>query len=125
LLRVMNNLINNAIQHSPVGSIVSVDVVKNGGGVTITVADSGSGIAPEALDQVFKRYYRGSHSRTRPNRETHRESAQELGRESEGSGLGLAISKAIAEAHGGSLEVKSPEGSGATFTLFLPAGVEE
>lgn len=109
LLRVLNNLIDNAIRYSPAGSKVLVTAAPQNGGVLISVADSGDGIDPQVLDQVFQRYYRGSHARTRGANET------------DGSGLGLAISKAIAEAHGGTLEVANQEGSGAIFRLFLPA----
>jgi len=109
LLRVLNNLIENAIRYSPAGSSVSVTARLRGEGIAISVADSGEGIDPAALDQVFQRYYRGSHARTRSNEESE-----------EGSGLGLAISKAIAQAHGGTLEVANQANAGAIFTLYVP-----
>ena len=71
----------------------------------LTVGDTGSGIAPEDLPRLFERFFRADKSRTPAN-----------GR----SGLGLAISKAIVEAHGGSIEVTSEPGAGTTFTIRLP-----
>jgi len=106
---VLNNLIENAIRYSPAGSSVSVTARLRGEGIAISVADSGEGIDTAALDQVFQRYYRGSHARTRSNEESE-----------EGSGLGLAISKAIAQAHGGTLEVANQANAGAIFTLYVP-----
>jgi len=74
------------------------------GSVALTVADTGEGIPPADLPHIFERFYRADKSRS-------------AGR----SGLGLAISKAIVEAHGGTLAVSSQPGAGATFTLRLPA----
>jgi two-component system sensor histidine kinase BaeS len=73
--------------------------------VTIEVADTGSGIAPEDLPHVFDRFYRADKSRAR---------------ESGGSGLGLAIAKSLVEAHGGSIEAMSRPGHGTQMIIRLP-----
>ena len=80
------NLIQNAIHHTPPDGSVTVRVEDAGGGVEIEVADTGAGIAAEQRDRVFEPFYRGDAARQSP-----------------GAGLGLAISRAIVEAHGGSI----------------------
>ena len=72
--------------------------------VSISVADTGTGIAPESIPHLFERYYRGEDARTR----------------GEGTGLGLAIAASVARAHGGTLTVESTPGAGSTFILRLP-----
>jgi signal transduction histidine kinase len=86
LSRVLFNLIQNAIHHTPPDGSVTVRVEDAGGGVEIEVADTGEGIAAEQRDRVFEPFYRGDAARQSP-----------------GAGLGLAISRAIVEAHGGSI----------------------
>ena len=76
------------------------------GQVTLTVTDTGPGIAPAHLPFIFNRFYRADASRSTETGE---------------SGLGLAIVKALVEAHGGTIEVRSVEGHGATFVVRLPA----
>jgi signal transduction histidine kinase len=77
-----------------------------GGQVRISVADTGEGIAAEHLDHVFERFYRADPSRRRTGG---------------GTGIGLTIAKAIVEAHGGRIGVRSAgPGAGATFTVTLP-----
>lgn len=105
LLRVLDNLLDNARRHTPVGGTVGLSAREEAGQVVIEVSDTGEGIPPEALTLVFDRYYRGSSPRTRAHA---------------GSGLGLAIARAIARAHGGELTAESTLGSGSTFTLHLP-----
>jgi len=75
----------------------------------LAVVDTGPGISPEDLPRVFERFYRADKSR---------------GRAEGRSGLGLAISKAIVEAHGGSIEAASQAGAGSTFVVRLPAGTQ-
>ena len=75
------------------------------GEVVITVADTGSGIAPEDLPHVFDRFWRADKSRSRSTG---------------GSGLGLAIVRKLAEAHGGTVDVISTTGTGTTFRVRLP-----
>ncbi len=105
LLRVLDNLLTNARQHTPAGGAVSLRASATDDEVRIAVQDSGEGMPPEVLDHVFERYYRGEEARTRSGR---------------GTGLGLAISRAIARAHGGDLTAESTLGQGSTFTLCLP-----
>lgn len=107
LLRVFDNLLANARQHTPAGGTVSLCATTTDDEVRIAVRDSGAGMAPEVLAHVFERYYRGEEARTRSSR---------------GTGLGLAISRAIARAHGGDLVAESTLGQGSTFTLCLPLG---
>ena len=105
LARLLNNLLGNALEHSG-GNRVTVSATREENWVVLRVRDNGHGIAD--VTRVFERFYRGDESRTRdPNGASH-------------SGLGLSIAKAIAEAHGGTLEAIS-SGSGATFELRLPA----
>jgi signal transduction histidine kinase len=103
--RVLNNLIKNALHHTPPGGEVHVQVLRQAEQVKITVRDSGPGIPVEDRDQIFERFYRGEKSR---NRQTG------------GAGLGLAIARGIIEAHGGQISVESQPGQGATFCFSLP-----
>ncbi len=104
LLRLLGNLLVNARQHTPPGGSVRLAVAREGDRVTFSVADTGAGIAADALPHLFERYYRGQDARTR----------------GEGTGLGLAIAASIARAHGGTLAVESVPGAGSLFTLTLP-----
>jgi two-component system sensor histidine kinase GlrK len=103
ILQVLRNLIGNAIKFTPMdGQIkVSTQPVKQGG-IQVSVADSGVGIAEEDLENVFDKYQRGSNSSGRV-----------------GTGLGLSIVKHIIDAHGGTLWVKSEQGIGSTFFFVL------
>jgi two-component system sensor histidine kinase MprB len=95
--RAVNNLLDNAAQHS---GRVEVRVGADG---TVAVRDHGPGIPDGDLPHLFDRFYRGATARGRP-----------------GSGLGLAIVRQVAESHGGSVRVESPEDGGARFVLSLP-----
>jgi two-component system sensor histidine kinase BaeS len=101
LRQALDNLIANAIGHSPAGGTVTVTARRGGGSVVIAVADEGDGIASDDLARVFEPGVRLT--ATRP-----------------GSGLGLAVVRTIAQAHGGEVEVESTPGQGATFRLVLP-----
>ncbi len=105
IAQVITNLLSNAVDHTPAGGQVRITTQVEYGMAILMVADHGPGIAPEHLPHIFDRFYRADAART---------SAQ--GR----SGLGLAISKAIVTAHGGTIEVASEAGKGATFTVRLP-----
>lgn len=104
-LQVLRNLIDNALQHTPEGGSISVNVCKpDDTSVAIEVRDTGEGIAPEHLPHIFDRFYRIDPSRQRKS----------------GTGLGLAIVKLLTEAQGGSVSVESKVGEGSTFRLRFP-----
>jgi two-component system sensor histidine kinase BaeS len=105
--QALGNLISNAIRYTPPGGQVVVGVRRVADGYNLTVADDGTGIAPDHLPHVFDRFYRAEASRSRTTG---------------GSGLGLAITKHLVEAHGGRITVVSRLGSGSTFTIWIPAG---
>jgi len=106
IAQALRNLIGNALRHTPVDGTISLRAEQVAGDVRVTVADTGEGIPPEALDQVFERFYRADRSRARA---------------SGGSGLGLAITKAWVEAMGGRVGVESAVGRGSRFWFELPA----
>ena len=102
LKRIIQNLIANAIRHTPRGEIViDAHEAPDRGGVECTVADSGTGIREDFIDRIF-------------------EKGETEDGDGEGKGLGLAIVKTFVEAHGGTVSVGSAPGRGATFTFFLP-----
>ncbi len=101
------NLLTNAVKYTPAGGSVRLQLGPSNGRVTLTVADSGVGIAPGDLPHIFDRFWRADSARTRTG-------------ERSGTGLGLAICKWIAEAHGGRIDVQSRPGRGTTFTVTLP-----
>lgn len=104
--RVLNNLIGNALRHTPAQGRVSVWVRRTGKNVEVTVSDTGEGIRSKDMPHVFERFYRGDASRSR-----HRGA---------GAGLGLAIARGIVQAHGGDIKVESEIGKGTQFTFHLP-----
>ncbi|MEA2634498.1 MAG: two-component system, OmpR family, heavy metal sensor histidine kinase CusS [Chloroflexota bacterium] len=105
LRRVMDNLIDNATRHSPAGTAVQLTGAPTAEGWNIEVRDQGPGIPSAARAALFERFARVDDARAR---------------DGGGAGLGLALSRAIAESHGGSLQLVEPNGRGATFRLFLP-----
>ena len=105
LLHCLRNLFSNAAKHGG-GAPVRVTAKAEGDMVELVVADSGPGIAPEDLPHVFEPFYRGNRAKEE---------------QVQGSGLGLSLVKKIVEAHGGSIEVHSHLGDGATFRMLLPA----
>ncbi|GAQ50469.1 sensor histidine kinase [Streptomyces acidiscabies] len=109
LLQVVGNLLSNALVHTPPGTPVDVRVgttLADGTPVAvIEVADRGPGLAPADAERVFERFYRADPSRSRPRG---------------GNGLGLAIASAIAQGHGGRVELDTAPGEGCTFRLVLP-----
>lgn len=116
--RVLSNLIQNAICHTPAQGLVNVSAqLCDDGRVQVKIQDTGEGIALEDLEKIFEPFYRGEKSRVR-NPTTSLRSAQDV--YSSGSGLGLAIAKGFVEAHGGSIGVESHVGTGSTFWFRLP-----
>ena len=108
LLRLLDNLLSNARNHVPAGGAVALDARKEGDAIRLSVRDTGPGMTPEETQNIFNRYYRGDGPRTRGKR---------------GTGLGLPISRAIAEAHKGSLRVESEKGVGSEFIVLIPASL--
>ena len=106
--RVLANLVQNALQHTPAGGRVTVRARSDGAMVEVEVADTGAGIAAHALPHVFERFYRADPAR---------------GREHGGAGLGLAIARGLVEAHGGRIWAESEvdRGTIVRFTLPTPA----
>ncbi|HEX5942252.1 MAG TPA: HAMP domain-containing sensor histidine kinase, partial [Anaerolineales bacterium] len=104
--RVLNNLISNALRHTPARGRVSVWVRRAASGVDVTVSDTGEGIRAQDIPHIFERFYRGDASRTRIR--------------GTGAGLGLAIARGIMRAHGGDIQVQSEPGKGTQFTFHLP-----
>lgn len=106
LREIIDNLLGNALRHTPAGGTVTVTTAGRPREVDVTVADTGEGIAAEHLNHLFDRFYRVDPAR---------------GRHGGGSGIGLTIARALAQAHGGSLHAASDGvGRGAVFTLTLP-----
>jgi two-component system, OmpR family, sensor histidine kinase BaeS len=104
--QVLTNLLTNAVRYTPPPGTVTIAARRQGREVAFSVRDSGIGIAPEDLPNIFERFFRADRSRSRS---------------SGGSGVGLTIAKALAEAMGGSLSASSEgAGKGSTFTLLLP-----
>jgi len=100
-------VLDNALKYTPAGGTVTVTVGATGGQCALVVRDTGVGIPPDVLPHVFERFYRG---------------APAEGREP-GAGLGLAIARWVAEAHGGTVVIKSEPGRGTVVTIRLPAAV--
>jgi signal transduction histidine kinase len=109
-VRVLSNLVANALRHTPAGGAITLSAAHTARGVALAVADTGMGIPAEHLPNVFERFYRADESRQ-----------QATG----GSGLGLAIVRSIVEAHGGQALVESSPGQGSVFTITLPAGAPQ
>jgi two-component system OmpR family sensor kinase len=106
LRQVVDNLLSNARIHTPAGTAVHVRLTQEGRDWVLTIADEGPGLSEAQQEHVFDRFWRADPARTR-------------GRG--GTGLGLAIVSSIAEAHNGSVAVRSVPGEGATFTIRIPA----
>ena len=107
LRQVLVNLLQNAALYAP-GNVVRVEAHERAGAVEIRVVDHGPGIPEPERARIFEPY-----NRARP------------GLRARGSGLGLAISRGFVAAHGGTLEVETTPGGGATFVVRLPTAREE
>lgn len=103
--QVMNNLLQNAVTHTPHGGRIDVLIAEEGETVSVSVADTGEGIPNEELPNVFDRLHRVDPSRARSTG---------------GAGLGLTIARQLVEAHGGIIRAESTPGTGSTFTFTLP-----
>ena len=108
ILQVLLNLMGNALQYTPSGGTVTVHVQRQDGQITVTVFDTGIGIASEHLPYLFERFYRVDHARATGS--------------SSGSGVGLTIARRLVEAHNGRIWAASPgSGLGSSFTFMLPS----
>jgi len=103
--RVLNNLISNALRHTPAGGEILLLARRTASGVEVSVRDTGEGIHSRDLPHIFDRFYRGEKSRNRGTG---------------GAGLGLAIARGIVHAHGGDIQVESESGKGTQFTFNIP-----
>jgi signal transduction histidine kinase len=104
LTRVLQNLLQNAIRHTPADGTVRVEAHIHGDRLEVVVVDDGDGIPAADMSRVFEPFWRGDAARATP-----------------GAGLGLALAKRITEALGGDIEVQSPTRGGARFAVLLPA----
>jgi signal transduction histidine kinase len=107
LSQVMNNLLVNALRHTPKGGCIELRAARENGHVRLDVEDTGEGISRDHLPHVFERFYRADRARSRATG---------------GAGLGLAIAKAIIHSHNGDISVSSEgvAGKGTIFTIRLP-----
>jgi signal transduction histidine kinase len=105
LTQLVLNLLENALRHTPAVGRITLTVEPADDGVSLVVADTGSGIAAEHLSRLFERFYRVDKARSRS---------------AGGFGLGLAICEWIAKVHAGKLTVESEVGVGTRFRLWLP-----
>jgi two-component system OmpR family sensor kinase len=105
LHRLAGNLVENALLHTPPGTPVTVSLRREGDSAVLEVADRGPGVPERLRERVFERFASGAGD----------------GASGRGSGLGLAIVKAVADAHGGRVELSEADGGGARFRVTLPA----
>lgn len=105
LALLLRNLLDNAIQYTPVGGKVNLEARRAGDSVIVRVEDTGIGIPLEAQPRIFERFYRVDRARSRARG---------------GTGLGLAIVKHVAELHGGRIDLQSEVGRGSTFEIVFP-----
>jgi signal transduction histidine kinase len=103
--QILRNLLNNALMHTPAGGVIKIHAMTKGDEIEVTVRDTGEGIAPEHLHNIFERFYRTDQSRERATG---------------GAGLGLAIVKQFVSLHGGRVGVTSTVGDGSAFVFTLP-----
>lgn len=110
--RAVANLLRNALEHTPAGGEIAIEIRPTTEHVSIAVADTGDGIDGHDLPHIWTRFYRADRSRSRARTTD------------DGVGLGLAIAKGIIELHGGHVEARSEPGRGSTFELVLPLASE-
>ena len=100
LSEALGNILKNALDHTTDGGVVNISWKRQGGIQNISIRDNGSGIHPDDIHHIFKRFYRSRFSK-----------------DTQGIGLGLPLAKAVIEAHGGTIEVESSPGQGALFSI--------
>lgn len=106
LRQVFVNLLDNAIKYSPPGGTIRVEVLTDGANVFVSIADEGQGIAPEDLENVKLKFFKGKGA-------------------VRGSGIGLAVVDEIVTAHGGAVEIQSEQGRGTTAVVRLPLDTQK
>lgn len=109
LERLLLNLVDNAIKFTPTAGVITVRVSRDGESARLSVRDTGIGITPELMPQIFERFFRADPARSSGV---------------EGVGLGLSLAKWIVDRHHGRITVDSRPGKGSTFTIFLPLAVD-
>ena len=107
--QVLTNLVENALRHTPPGTSITVSARREDGQIRVSVADTGPGIPPAALERLFEKFYRLE---------------ARAGERARGTGLGLAVAKGLVEAHGGRIWVESAPGAGTAFHFTLPLAAE-
>jgi PAS domain S-box-containing protein len=107
LALLLHNVLGNAIKYTPEGGSVRLVAERDAGALTVTVTDTGPGIAPDEHEKVFQKFYRTEQARTS---------------NAKGSGLGLALAREIARLHGGDITLESAPGHGSTFIVRIPDG---
>ncbi len=105
LRQVLDNLVSNAVKYSPKGGEVRISGTFDDRSVTVSVTDNGVGLPEDEQERIFERFYRVDSA---------------LSRKTQGTGLGLYLARAVIEAHGGTISVKSQPGKGSTFWFTLP-----
>jgi signal transduction histidine kinase len=105
--QLVGNLVSNAVKFTPKGGTVTLTVGRRSDTAVVEIEDTGVGIPADEVDKLFQRFFRASTAATE-----------------QGTGLGLSIVKSIAEAHGGTISVRSEEGVGTTFLVELPIARE-
>lgn len=108
LAQVIANLLHNAVKYSPDGGVIRVQMAMEARAVRVAVSDEGIGMTPEVAGRIFERFYRAESG---------------IAADRKGLGLGLYISKALVEAQGGQITVRSSPGTGSTFVVTLPLTV--
>ncbi len=106
--QALRNLLENAVTHTDKGGSITVTATQQGDWIEVSVVDTGEGIPPDDLPNIFERFYRVDKSRARATG---------------GSGLGLTIAKRLVEAHGGKIEVQSELGKGSRFSFTVPVAL--
>ncbi|HHY94950.1 MAG TPA: HAMP domain-containing protein, partial [Firmicutes bacterium] len=105
IVRVLTNLLHNAVKYTPAGGRVSLSMRGHGDRVKLQVSDTGEGIPPDQIPLLFQRFHRVDRARAR---------------HTGGTGLGLAIADRLVRLHGGEITVESTPGQGSTFTVWIP-----
>ena len=103
MAQALGNLLSNAIKYTPKDGVVAVEIAEQADMLTIAVRDTGPGIEPGEIDQIFEPFYRSSSDTRFP----------------QGMGLGLSIAREIVNAHGGQINVQSQRGQGSRFEILL------